>query len=43
MADVHVKMISGCTNHTGRWLYAVDKDLGVHAPQQSDLLLIDNT
>ena len=41
MADVHVKMISGCTND--RWLYAVDKDLGVHAPQQSDLLLIDNT
>ena len=41
MADVHVKMISGCTNN--RWLYAVDKDLGVHAPQQSDLLPIDNT
>ena len=41
MANVHVKMISGCTND--RWLYAVDKDLGVHAPQQSDLLLIDNT
>ena len=40
MAEVNVKMISGCTND--RWLYAVEKDLGVCA-SAIRFLLIDNT